>query len=101
MLATWDVDMDELRQALAEAAIAIPTLLIWGEDDPVVPIASAAELEEHLEDSELVTLPGMGHLLVEEAPEECAGLIREWLERTDARGWRRTAGEPYRPTFPS
>jgi pimeloyl-ACP methyl ester carboxylesterase len=85
MLATWDADMDELRQALAERAIEMPTLLIWGEDDPVVPIASAAELGEHLDDSEMVTLPGMGHLLVEEAPEECGRLIREWLGRVDAR----------------
>ncbi len=86
MLATWDADMDELRHALAVRAIDEPTLLIWGEEDPVVPIASAAELQEHLADSQMVTLPGMGHLLVEEAPEECAGLIREWLGRVDARG---------------
>ena len=79
--------MDELRQALASRAIEEPTLLIWGEDDPVVPIASAMELEKHLANSEMVTLPGMGHLLVEEAPEECAGLIREWLGRLDARAW--------------
>ena len=86
MLATWDVDMTELQEALAEQAIAVPTLLIWGEADPVVPMASAAKLEEHLEDCELVTLPGMGHLLAEEAPEECARLIREWLGRVDAWG---------------
>jgi len=86
MLATWDADMDELRHALAVRSIDEPTLLIWGEEDPVVPIGSAAELQEHLADSQMVTLPGMGHLLVEEAPEECAGLIREWLEMVDARG---------------
>lgn len=81
MLATWDDDMDELRQALAEEAVKIPTLLIWGDEDPVVPISSATELKEYLASSEMVTLPGMGHLLVEEAPEECAGLICEWLGR--------------------
>jgi len=86
MLVTWDADMHELRQALAARAIEEPTLLIWGEEDPIVPIASAAELQEHLADSQMVTLPGTGHLLVEEAPEECAGLIREWLGRVDARG---------------
>jgi pimeloyl-ACP methyl ester carboxylesterase len=85
MLATWDVDMAELREAMVSRAIEMPTLLIWGEDDPVVPMSSAAELAEHLEDCERVTLPGMGHLLVEEAPEQCAGLIREWLGRVDAR----------------
>jgi pimeloyl-ACP methyl ester carboxylesterase len=84
MLATWDEDMVELREALAEQAIGVPTLLIWGDEDPVVPMSSAAKLEEHLEDSELVTLPGMGHLLAEEAPEECARAICGWL---DGRGF--------------
>ncbi len=84
ILKTWDEDMDGLRAALTKTAIATPTLLIWGDEDPVVPVASAAELEEHLADSERVTLPGMGHLLVEEAPEECASLIGEWLVRLDA-----------------
>ncbi|HZL28854.1 MAG TPA: alpha/beta hydrolase [Acidobacteriaceae bacterium] len=84
MLATWDTDMDELQEALAEQAIKVPTLLIWGDADPVVPIASAAKLEEHLADCERVTLPGMGHLLAEEAPEECARAICGWL---DGRGF--------------
>jgi len=85
ILRTWDEDMEGLRQALTKAAIAIPTLLIWGDEDPVVPIASAAELQEHLADSERVTLAGMGHLLAEEAPEECARVIEEWLVGLDAR----------------
>ena len=84
ILKTWDEDMNGLRALLTKAAIAIPTLLIWGDEDPVVPIASAAELEKHLAESERVTLAGMGHLLVEEAPEECASVIREWLARLDA-----------------
>ena len=88
ILKTWDEDMEVLREVLKRAAIAIPTLLIWGEEDPVVPIASAEELEEHLAVSERVTLAGMGHLLAEEAPEECARLIGEWLIRLDARGCR-------------
>ena len=80
ILKTWDEDMDGLRGLLREAVVT-PTLLIWGEEDPVVPIASAAELEKHLVRSERVTLEGMGHLLAEEAPEACARLIGEWLVR--------------------
>jgi pimeloyl-ACP methyl ester carboxylesterase len=85
ILKTWDADMNRLRKLLTKAPIAIPTLLIWGDEDPVVSIASAAELEEHLADSERVTLAGRGHLLAEEAPEECARLIGDWLVRLDAR----------------
>jgi pimeloyl-ACP methyl ester carboxylesterase len=85
ILKTWDEDMGGLRKALTKAAIAIPTLLIWGDEDPVVSITSAAALEEHLAYSERATLVGMGHLLAEEAPEECASLIGQWLDRLDAR----------------
>ena len=87
MLKTWDDDMDGLREALTRAAVAIPTLLIWGDEDPVVPISSAAELEKHLAESERITLAGLGHLLAEEAPEECAHLIGDWLLRLHRRDW--------------
>ena len=83
ILRTWDEDMDRLRRALTTEAIAIPALLIWGDEDPVVPLASATKLEEHLAHSERVTLAGIGHLLAEEAPEECASLIGDWLARLD------------------
>lgn len=84
ILQTWDADMYGLREALAKVPIAVPTLLLWGDEDAVVPIASAAELQEHLAASERVTLPGRGHLLAEEAPEECARFISEWLACLDA-----------------
>jgi pimeloyl-ACP methyl ester carboxylesterase len=83
ILKTWDDDMAELRAALIHAPIAVPTLIIWGEEDPVVPIASAAELKAHLPNSQLVTLPGMGHLLIEEAPTQCASEIQSWISRLD------------------
>ena len=85
ILQTWDEDMGGLREVLEKAVISIPTFLIWGDEDPVVPMASAAELEEHLAVSERVTLAGMGHLLAEEAPEECARMIGEWLVRLPPR----------------
>ncbi|WP_263376746.1 alpha/beta fold hydrolase [Granulicella aggregans] len=88
ILQTWDGDMDGLREVLENSAIATPTLLIWGEEDPVVPIASAAKLEDRLLVSERVTLAAMGHLLVEEAPEECARLIEKWLVGLDAHDFR-------------
>ena len=85
ILKTWDEDMDTLRSLLTEADIVVPTLLIWGDEDPVVPIASASELEQHLAESERVTLSGMGHLLAEEAPRECAKSIGDWLIRLHER----------------
>ncbi len=81
MLHTWEEDMSGLRQALLSTPVSQPALLLWGDADTVVPVSSAAALEDCLANSERVTLHGRGHLLAEEAPEECGRLIRAWLER--------------------
>ena len=79
MLKTWEEDMDTMRASMQQTAIPQSTLLIWGDADPVVPISSAAALEQHLAASERITLPGKGHLLAEEAPQELAQHITAWL----------------------
>lgn len=79
MLRSWETDMSDLRRTLIARPIAQPTLLIWGDCDTVVPVSTAAALEDCLPVSERTTLQGRGHLLAEEAPEECGRLIRTWL----------------------
>lgn len=80
LLKTWRSDMQELGRLL-EAPLAVPTLLIWGDCDPVVPFSSAPALRLHLQRSELRVLGGVGHLPAEEQAEACAGLIEDWCER--------------------
>lgn len=46
----------------------VPTLLIWGEEDPVVPLDQGIRLSRELPDASLVVLPGVGHLPPEEDP---------------------------------
>lgn len=84
MLHTWEADMSDLRHSLLTSVVKQPTLLIWGDQDVVVPLASAAELERCLSAGELTVLPGRGHLLAEEAPEECGRLVRSWLARVES-----------------
>jgi pimeloyl-ACP methyl ester carboxylesterase len=79
ILRTWEDDMLLLRAAMAATPIQQFSLLIWGDRDYVSPVASAKALEEHLLTWERITLPGMGHLLPEEAPTQCADLIKTWL----------------------
>jgi pimeloyl-ACP methyl ester carboxylesterase len=79
MLWHWEVDMAELRQSLLEAPLHQPVLLIWGDHDVIVPLTSAVGLQECLPQSELILVPGAGHLLAEEAPIECGRDITEWL----------------------
>lgn len=49
-------------------AVEIPTLLLWGERDRVVPAQSAAALAAALPRAELRLLPGLGHLPFQEDP---------------------------------
>ncbi len=64
-------------------AVSVPVLLIWGEKNKRVPLALAYETKELLVNSpevRLEVLPGIGHMLVQEAPEASSQLIRRYLD---------------------
>ena len=62
------------------AAITVPTLLMWGEEDPLVPLSSGQWFDEHIPDSVLIAYPGIGHIPMEEAPDRSAADMRAWLD---------------------
>lgn len=49
--------------------IRAPTLLLWGEDDRMIPSSQAASYAQVLQRSDTVVLPNLGHVLQEERPE--------------------------------
>jgi pimeloyl-ACP methyl ester carboxylesterase len=61
------------------AAIDVPTLLIWGERDPLVPPGLAEEWAQALPDVRLVILAGAGHAPMFDAPAELARHISGFL----------------------
>ncbi|MBM4192639.1 MAG: alpha/beta hydrolase [Gammaproteobacteria bacterium] len=64
-------------------AVQVPVLLIWGERNKRAPIALAYETRNLLVNSprvQLEVLPGIGHMLVQEAPEASSTLIRRYLD---------------------
>jgi pimeloyl-ACP methyl ester carboxylesterase len=61
------------------ASFEFPVLLLWGEDDEVVPVALAEELNDAIPTSTLGLLPGCGHDLTDEAPATIAPMILEYL----------------------
>ena len=81
MLRTWNADMMSLAMALAKQPVAVPALLLWGDADLVVPLATAESLQPLLARWQMVVLPGVGHLPNDEAPEECGKLITQWMRR--------------------
>jgi pimeloyl-ACP methyl ester carboxylesterase len=56
------------------------TLLMWGENDLMIPFANSADYMRVLPHATLSALPGIGHLPQEESPATVA-LVREFLNR--------------------
>lgn len=65
-------------------AIAVPTLIVWGEFDRVIPIGHAAEAARQIPGSWLQVIRGAGHVPQVEAPAEMATVMRRWLRRLPA-----------------
>lgn len=61
------------------AAITAPTLIIWGEEDRLIPVAAARWLDQTMANTTLVIYPGVGHLPQEEAAEQSLADLRAWL----------------------
>jgi pimeloyl-ACP methyl ester carboxylesterase len=61
------------------ASFDFPVLLLWGEDDAVVPVAVAEELNDAIPTSTLGLLPGCGHDLTDEAAATIAPMVLEYL----------------------
>jgi len=54
--------------------LRVPTVVIWGEEDRVTPFHLAGRVAHDL-DAGLVALPGIGHMVHEEAPEAFAAAV--------------------------
>jgi pimeloyl-ACP methyl ester carboxylesterase len=62
-----------------DTRIRHPTVIAWGELDPVILAAWADRLSETFLDHELSLLPGVGHFVPVEAPEQTIGAIGRTL----------------------
>lgn len=62
------------------AALDVPTLVMWGDEDALIPVEAGRWYDEHLPNSVLVEYVGIGHLPQEEAPDQSARDVRNWLE---------------------
>ena len=60
-------------------AIKAPTLILWGHDDRVIPIAAAHAWAKAIPGSKLIVYPDTGHLPMVEAAGESAGDVRAFL----------------------
>ena len=70
------------RQATQEtlAAIKVPTLILWGEEDNLIPVKSANWFAGAIPGSKLIVYPNVGHIPMEEIPEKSAADVKLWLD---------------------
>lgn len=61
------------------SAVTVPTLILFGEHDKVVPQANAGLLAEKLPNAQLEILPGAGHFFPFEVPDEANRVIMRFL----------------------
>ena len=68
------------RLYLAEA---VPTLIVWGHRDDIIPVAHAHAAHELLPGSRLEIFEGAGHFLHVEQPLRFADLLRDFVEHSE------------------
>jgi pimeloyl-ACP methyl ester carboxylesterase len=76
----------------ALSKITVPTLILHGEQDKLIPVAAAQKFAEAIPGAKLVTYPDAGHLPQEEVASESAGDLRAFLTGLNAP--EETAAEP-------
>ena len=82
-------DMD-LRQQIG--AIAAPTLVIAGEDDPATPLEMLEDIASRIRGAELTVVPEAAHLVAIEQPDAVNELLAAFLARVAGEGEPGTAG---------
>ena len=78
-MARFSAAYDPLSEAEI-AGLTAPALILWGEEDRLIPVAAGRWLDRTLPASTLVVYPGIGHLPQEEAPAATLAELRSWLE---------------------
>jgi pimeloyl-ACP methyl ester carboxylesterase/putative sterol carrier protein len=69
--------------------ISVPTLILWGREDRLVPVGLGHRLANTIPDSRLEVLPGVGHVPQFEHPEETRRLVLEFLDEVNPPRWSR------------
>ena len=59
----------------------MPTLILWGGRDQLIPPAAAALFKAHIAGSELVVFDELGHVPHEEDPARTLAVVQDFLQR--------------------
>jgi pimeloyl-ACP methyl ester carboxylesterase len=64
-------------------AAEMPTLLIWGENDPIIPAHHAQSAHERMPGSRLITFAGSGHMPHLDEPTRFAAALLDFMDETE------------------
>ena len=69
-------------EAISEKLISIksPTLIIWGENDPVIPVKYAQSFVSGIDDCRFVKMDNCGHTPYVESPDRFYKIVSEFLK---------------------
>ena len=71
---TWaDFTPEEIK------GMSTRTLLMWGAEDSICPVRMGEFYHEHLQHSDLLVVPDIGHLPQVECPERCVAEMSRWM----------------------
>ena len=62
--------------------VKVPTLIVWGEKDSIIPVRDADEFERLIEDSRKVVMRDTGHIPMAERPQAFNDVVVEFLAET-------------------
>ena len=85
-----DALLERMAQTVLEDPLPIlrriraPTLLLWGEQDAMIPFANAADYLKTIPNATLAPVPGAGHVPHEETPAAALVPVRKFLDGTPA-----------------
>jgi pimeloyl-ACP methyl ester carboxylesterase len=65
--------------------IQVPTLILWGEHDRLIPPQWGREFARAIPNSQLVMFPSLGHVPQEEDPATTLAAVRQWLPQVVGR----------------
>ena len=61
------------------STIAVPTLILYGQEDSLTPMEQAKKLHTMISGSQLTIIPGATHGVIREAATEANAVILSWL----------------------
>jgi pimeloyl-ACP methyl ester carboxylesterase len=80
------IDLDGQRVSATDRlylAEGLPTLIIWGAEDPLIPVSHAYRAHKNMPGSRLEIFPGAGHFPYLDDPERFAAVLLDFMQNTE------------------